>query len=81
MNPLPKYCFPHSAPIPHQFVMKVYVDTWIYGTEQFVNMGNIELCEGILRYERADYPPMPNFIVLYSSFMVCAVARARRAVL
>ena len=42
--------------------MKVYVDTWIYGTEQFVNMGNIELCEGILRYERADYPPMPNFI-------------------
>ena len=47
--------------------MKVYVDTWIYGTEQFVNMGNIELCEGILRYERADYPPIPNFIYRYIS--------------
>ena len=43
MNPLPECCFPHSAPIPHQFVMKVYVDAWIYVTEKFVNMGNIEL--------------------------------------
>lgn len=42
--------------------MKVYVDTWIYGTEQFVNVGNIELYEEISRYEKADYPPIPNFI-------------------
>lgn len=62
MNPLPECCFPHSAPIPHQFVMKVYVDAWIYVTEKFVNMGNIELYEGVLRYEKADYPPIPNFI-------------------
>ncbi len=47
MNPLPECCFPHSAPIPHQFVMKVYVDAWIYVTEKFVNMGNIELYEGV----------------------------------
>lgn len=57
MNPLPECCFPHSAPIPHQFVMKVYVDAWIYVTEKFVNMGNIELYEGVLRYEKVDYPP------------------------
>lgn len=57
MNPLPECCFPHSAPIPHQFVMAVYVDAWGYVTEKFVNMGNIELCEGILRYKKADYPP------------------------
>lgn len=62
MNPLPECCIPHSAPIPHQFVMKVYVDAWIYVTEKFVNMGNIELYEGVLRYEKADYPPIPNFI-------------------
>ena len=62
MNPLPECCFPHSAPIPHQFVMKVYIDAWIYVTEKFVNMGNIELYEGVLRYEKADYPPIPNFI-------------------
>lgn len=43
--------------------MKVYVDAWIYVTEKFVNMGNIELYEGVLRYEKADYPPIPNFIV------------------
>ena len=55
MNPLPGCCFPHSAPIPHQFVMKVYVDAWIYVTEKFVNMGNIELYEGVLRYEKTDY--------------------------
>ena len=67
MNPLPECCFPHSAPIPHQFVMKVYVDAWIYVTEKFVNMGNIELYEGVLRYEKADYPPIPNFIYLYIS--------------
>lgn len=67
MNPLPKCCFPHSAPIPHQFVMKVYVDAWIYVTEKFVNMGNIELYEGILRYKKADYPPIPSFIALYIS--------------
>ena len=42
--------------------MKVYVDAWGYVTEKFVNMGNIELCEGILRYKKADYPPIPNFI-------------------
>lgn len=60
MNPLPECCFPHSAPIPHQFVMKVYVDEWIYVTEKFVNMGNIELYEGVLRYEKADYPPYSN---------------------
>lgn len=65
MNPLPKYCFPHSAPIPHQFVMKVYVNAWIYVTEKFVNRGNIELYEEILRYEKADYPPIPNFISIF----------------
>ena len=43
--------------------MKVYVDEWIYVTEKFVNMGNIELYEGVLRYEKTDYPPIPNFIV------------------
>ena len=69
MNPLPECCFPHSAPIPHQFVMKVYVDAWIYVTEKFVNMGNIELYEGVLRYEKADYPPIPSFIVMNSSFL------------
>ena len=72
MNPLPECCIPHSAPIPHQFVMKVYVDAWIYVTEKFVNMGNIELYEGVLRYEKADYPPIPNFILLSISFMVAA---------
>ena len=46
--------------------MKVYVDAWGYVTEKFVNMGNIELCEGILRYKKADYPPMPNFILSYT---------------
>lgn len=66
MNPLPECCIPHSAPIPHQFVMKVYVDAWIYVTEKFVNMGNIELYEGVLRYEKADYPPIPNFICTHS---------------
>ena len=66
MNPLPESCFPHSAPIPHQFVMKVYVDAWIYVTEKFVNMGNIELYEGVLRYEKADYPPIPNFIFIFT---------------
>lgn len=60
MNPLPECCFPHSAPIPHQFVMKVYVDAWIYVTEKFVNMGNIELYEGVLRYEKTDYTPIPK---------------------
>lgn len=60
MNPLSECCIPHSAPIPHQFVMKVYVDAWIYVTEKFVNMGNIELYEGVLRYEKADYPPIPG---------------------
>ena len=62
MNPLPECCIPHSAPIPHQFVMKVYVDAWIYVTEKFVNMGNIELYEGVLRYEKADYPPIAIFM-------------------
>lgn len=70
MNPLPECCFPHSAPIPHQFVMKVYVDAWIYVTEKFVNMGNIELYEGVLRYEKTDYPPIPNFIFLHISFII-----------
>lgn len=46
--------------------MKVYVDAWIYVTEKFVNMGNIELYEGVLRYEKADYPPIPNFILQIS---------------
>ena len=46
--------------------MKVYVDEWIYVTEKFVNMGNIELYEGVLRYEKADYPPIPNFICTHS---------------
>lgn len=42
--------------------MKVYVDAWIYVTEKFVNVGNIELYEEISRYEKADYPPIPSFI-------------------
>ena len=46
---------------PHQFVMKVYVDAWVYVTKRFVNMGNIELYEGILRYKKADYPSIPYF--------------------
>ena len=46
--------------------MKVYVDAWIYVTEKFVNMGNIELYEGVLRYEKADYPSIPNFICTHS---------------
>lgn len=29
-------------------------------------MGNIELYEGVLRYEKADYPPIPNFIIVYT---------------
>ena len=40
MNPgFPNGRFPHAAPIPHQFAMKVFVDTWIYVTEKFGNMG------------------------------------------
>lgn len=75
MNPLPESCFPHSAPIPHQFVMKVYVDAWIYVTEKFVNMGNIELYEGVLRYEKADYPPIPNFILTFRPFRMLYLIR------
>lgn len=48
--------------------MKVYVDAWIYVTEKFVNVGNIELYEEISRYEKADYPPIPNFMVLTIPF-------------
>ena len=70
MNPLPECCFPNSAPIPHQFVMKVYVDAWIYVTEKFVNVGNIELYEEISRYEKADYPPIPSFIAVCISFRI-----------
>ena len=42
------------------------LDWLIYVTEKFVNMGNIELYEGVLRYEKADYPPIPNFICTHS---------------
>lgn len=28
MNPLPNIDFPYTAPIPHQFAMKLYADTW-----------------------------------------------------
>ena len=52
MNPLPNIDFPYAAPIPHQFAMKVYVDTWIYVTEKFENMGFIEVYRGILKYEK-----------------------------
>ena len=51
MNPFPNIDFPHTAPIPHQFAMKVYVDTWIYVTEKFGKLGFIEVYRGILRYE------------------------------
>ena len=51
MNPLPNIDFPYAAPIPHQFAMNVYVDTWICITEKFGNMGFIEVYRGILRYE------------------------------
>ena len=79
MNPLPECCFPHSAPIPHQFVMKVYVDAWIYVTEKFVNMGNIELYEGVLRYEKADYPPIPSFIFLHISFIYWRLSTLKKS--
>lgn len=38
-------------------------------------MGNIELYEGVLRYEKADYPPIPNFIdsFPFSSIRCCCV--------
>ena len=42
--------------------MKEYVDTWIYVTEKFRNMGYIEVYRGILRYETGIYPTIPNFI-------------------
>ena len=52
MNPgFPNGRFPYTAPIPHQFAMKVFVDTWIYVTEKFGNMGYIEVYRGILRYK------------------------------
>ena len=60
--------FPYTAPIPHQFAMKVYVDTWIYATEKFGNMGFIEVYRGILRYETGIYPTIPSFICCISSF-------------
>ena len=62
MNPLPNIDFPYTAPIPHQFAMKVYVDTWIYVTEKFGKLGYIEVYRGILRYETGIYPTIPNFI-------------------
>ena len=43
--------------------MKVYVDTWIYVTEKFGNMGFIEVYRGILRYETGIYPTIPNFML------------------
>ena len=64
MNPFPNIDFPFAAPIPHQFAMKVYVDTWICITEKFGNMGFIEAYEGILRYGKFRYPTIPNFIML-----------------
>ena len=69
MNPLPNIDFPSSAPIPHQFAMKVYVDTWICITEKFGNMGFIEAYEGILRYGKFRYPTIPNFIYSHFSFI------------
>ena len=56
--------------------MKVYVDAWIYVTEKFVNVGNIELYEEISRYEKADYPPMPNFMAYSPSFAAFSGQRA-----
>ena len=38
--------------------------------EKFENMGNIEVYEGILRYEKADYPSIPNFRYLISYNLV-----------
>ena len=52
MNPLPNFDFPHAAPIPHQRAMKLYVDTSIYISEKFGNMGYIEVYKGILTYEK-----------------------------
>ena len=43
--------FPFAAPIPHQFVMKLYVNICIYITAEYENMGFIEVYKGILRYE------------------------------
>ena len=62
MNPLPNIDFPYAAPIPHQFAMKVYVDTWIYISEKFGNMRFIKVYEGILTYEKFVYPTIPSFI-------------------
>lgn len=45
--------------------MKVYVDTWIYVTEKYENMGFIELYKGILRYETGILPTIPNFIWIH----------------
>ena len=70
MNPLPNIDFPYAAPIPHQRAMKVYVDTWIYISKKFWNMGYIEDYEGILRYEKFVYPTIPNFIYSQISFIL-----------
>lgn len=53
MNQFPKYRFSYTAPIPHQFVMKVYENTLIYVSKKCVNTGYIEVYKGILRYEKA----------------------------
>ena len=70
MNPLPNIDFPYTAPIPHQFAMKVYIDTWIYVTEKFANMGFVEVYRGILRYETGIYPTIPSFIAVCISFRI-----------
>lgn len=58
--------------------MKVYVDTWIYVTEKFGNMGFIEVYRGILRYETGIYPTIPNFIYVHSPLKNPFICKGRR---
>jgi hypothetical protein len=74
MNPFPKCCLPSTAPIPHQFAMKPYVDTWIYITKKCGNMRFIEVYEGILNYIMTQNPTIPSFIAFYVSFVFKALS-------
>ena len=74
MNPVSRMVDSHT---PHQFAMKVYVDTWIYVTEKFGNMGYIEVYRGILRYETGIYPTIPSFIYLQSP-LLAVISDSRR---
>ena len=69
MNPLPKENnFDNPAPIPHQSVMKVYGDTWLYVAEKFGNVGFIEVYREVLRNENGSFPTIPGFIYIENPF-------------